>query len=101
MSVKKSMPRRNIAVALTALVIGGTYASAEPPKLITLLITPHYQQHSQLCWAATSQMAINKLVASGSLGRTVDQKLLAVYNREGVSADKLRQGDIDEETICN
>jgi hypothetical protein len=101
MSLKKSMPRRNIAVALTALVIGGAYASAEPPKLITLLITPHYQQASQLCWAATSQMAVNTLVAAGSLGREVDQKLLAVYNREGVSADQLRQGGFDKKKICD
>lgn len=101
MSGTKSMRRRNTAIVLAALVIGSTCASAGPPKLITLPITPHYQQASQLCWAATSQMAIDTLVAAGSLGRNVDQRLLAVYNQEGIGAAELRAGVFGPKQICD
>lgn len=46
-------------------------------------------------------MAIDTLVAAGSLGREVDQRLLAVYNQEGIGADQLSQGGFDKQKICD
>lgn len=101
MFVNVRMPEAWLQAALTVLVIVSPAALADPPDTITLPITPRYQQASQLCWAATSQMAVESLVNPPLTGPKVNQPLLAAYNQEGIGAGQLRLGNVTDLQIQN
>jgi hypothetical protein len=92
MSINVCISKCSSPFALAVLTICSAGVSAAPPDSITLPITPHYQLTPQLCWAATSQMAVEYLINQTSADSRVSQLLLGAYKEVEIFEDQLQPG---------